>query len=430
MNRPPNPSLMRFLPGILAILISSTLAGQSPVVVTPVTVQEISLGRRVVGTVLPVRISTIGSALDGRVLTFDVNSGDRVKSGQRLAQLRPDTFNLQVAAAKAQLELYRQQLAELANGSRPEDIEEAEAKMLAAKAASDNAAKKFDRLNSLAESSAASDAELEDAREQADAKRFTWMAAKATLKRVKQGPRLESIAQAEAQVQLQLHQVQLLEDQLQKLAIKSPFDGFIAAEYTEVGSWISRGDPVVQVVQLDQVEVQLAVTAETVVHLYPGEKIRVDFPEFPEELFVGTIKRVVPVADPRSRTFPVFILLDNVLNNGVPELKAGMLARVEVPAGRREAMPLVPKDALVLNGVDSAVFVIDPDPEFRGRDSGLARRVPVTLGVAVGGLIQVSGNIDEGDLVATEGNERLVSGASVQVVGRRRTDTKVTGDDE
>ncbi|MDG2223061.1 MAG: efflux RND transporter periplasmic adaptor subunit [Rubripirellula sp.] len=421
---------MRLFTGILAFLICSTLPGQSPVVVAPVEVQEISLGRRVVGTVLPIRVSTIGSALDGRVLTFDVNSGDRVEAGQRLAQLRPDTFKLQVAAARSQLELYRQQLAELANGSRPEDIAEAEAKMLAAKAASDNAAKKFERLNSLAESSAASDAELEDAREQTDAKRFTLMAAEATLKRVKQGPRLELIAQAEAQVELQLHQVQLLEDQLRKHTIQAPFDGFIAAEHTEVGAWISRGDPVVQVVQLDQVEVQLAVTAETVVHLNPGETIRVEFPELPQDLFVGTIERVVPVADPRSRTFPVFILLDNALVNGVPELKAGMLARVDVPAGRREAMPLVPKDALVLNGIESAVFVIDSDPKFSDRDSGLARRVPVTLGVAVGGLIQVSGNIKAGDWVATEGNERLLPGATVQVVGRRRSEIKALGDVE
>ncbi len=421
---------MRLFTGILAFLICSTLPGQSPVVVAPVEVQEISLGRRVVGTVLPIRVSTIGSALDGRVLTFDVNSGDRVEAGQRLAQLRPDTFKLQVAAARSQLELYRQQLAELANGSRPEDIAEAEAKMLAAKAASDNAAKKFERLNSLAESSAASDAELEDAREQTDAKRFTLMAAEATLKRVKQGPRLELIAQAEAQVELQLHQVQLLEDQLRKHTIQAPFDGFIAAEHTEVGAWISRGDPVVQVVQLDQVEVQLAVTAETVVHLNPGETIRVEFPELPQDLFVGTIERVVPVADPRSRTFPVFILLDNALVNGVPELKAGMLARVDVPAGRREAMPLVPKDALVLNGIESAVFVIDSDPKLSDRDSGLARRVPVTLGVAVGGLIQVSGNIKAGDWVATEGNERLLPGATVQVVGRRRSEIKALGDVE
>lgn len=92
--------------------------GQFLVVVTPVKVQEIGLPCRVVGTVLPFRISTIGSPLDGHVLTFDMNSGDSVKSGQRLAQLRPDTFNLPLAAAKAQLELNRQQYAELANGPR------------------------------------------------------------------------------------------------------------------------------------------------------------------------------------------------------------------------------------------------------------------------------------------------------------------------
>ena len=91
-------------------------------------------------------------------------------------------------------------------------------------------------------------------------------------------------------------------------------------------------------------------TAETVVHLQQGDTIRVDFPELPQELFIGTVERVVPVADPRSRTFPVFILMDNVLENDVPKLKAGMLARVDVPAGivpepRSTVVALVPGNA-------------------------------------------------------------------------------------
>jgi HlyD family secretion protein len=409
---------MRRLICLLTLLFGGPLLAQSAVEVAPVVVREVNLGRRVVGTVQPVRVSTIGSALDGRVLVFDVNAGDPVREGQRLAQLRPDTFLLQLAAAKAQLELNRQQLAELENGSRAEDIEEAEANMMAAKAASDNATKKLARLTELVKSRAASDAELEDANEQADATRFNRMAAEATLKRLRSGPRIELIAQAKAQVDLQMQQVRLLEDQVEKLSIKSPFDGFVAAEFTEVGAWISRGDPIAEVVQLDVVEVLVPVTSEIVVHLREGDPIRVEFPELPNEIFVGTIERVVPVADTRSRTFPVYVRMDNEMVNGAPKLKAGMLARVDVPTGRREPMPLVPKDALVLNGDQRSVFIIDPDPKDPGDSAGIARRIPVTLGVAVGGLIQVGGDLDANDWVVVEGNERLLPGSGVNIVSR------------
>ncbi|MEM1070036.1 MAG: efflux RND transporter periplasmic adaptor subunit [Planctomycetota bacterium] len=410
---------MRFPLLLIVVLLGERAEAQTATVqVTPVLMREVGLGRRVVGTVQPIRTSTIGSALDGRVLTLDVDAGEAVIKGQRLVQLRPDTFELQVSVAKAQLELNRQMLAELENGSRKEDIEEAEATMLAAKAASENAVKKLNRLTTLAESRAASDSELEDAREQADATRFTWMAADARLKRIKLGPRVELIAQAQAQLELQTQQVRLLEDQLGKLAIKAPFDGYVAAEFTEIGSWINRGDPVAQVVQLDVVEILVPVTAELVVNLRRGDSIRVEFPELPDDVFVGTIERVVPVADARARTFPVYIRMKNEVVEGVPKLKGGMLARVDVPAGKREPKPLVPKDALVLNGTDRAVYVIDPDPKSNDKDSGIARKVPVRLGVATGEFIQVSGDLDEDDWVVIEGNERLLPGSGVTIVSR------------
>ena len=96
---------------------------------------------------------------------------------------------------------------------------------------------------------------------------------------------------------------------------------------------------------------------------------------------------------------------------------AGMLARVELPAQRRERMPLVPKDALVLSGSNRSVFVVDPssgEGELKN-PTGIVREVPVDLGVAWGGLIQVRGNLKADELVVVLGNERLERGSSVQI---------------
>src|SRR5688500_8681683 len=49
--------------------------------------REITSGHTFVGTVMPKRISTVGSAVDGRVVDFKVNLGDRVKKADPLAQL-------------------------------------------------------------------------------------------------------------------------------------------------------------------------------------------------------------------------------------------------------------------------------------------------------------------------------------------------------
>ena len=421
-----------FILTLWPVLIQSTTAqppGASatiafaPVEVTRVIFSDVQRGQRVVGTVQPLRITTIGSALEGRLEAYHVNDGQRVKQGETLAELRPKTLQLQLAAAEAELRLFESQLEELKNGSLPEEIDEAEANVSAATALMENADRQWQRLRSLSDSRAASITEIENAKEQAEATRFALQASRAQLKRIKDGPRLELIAQAQARVQLQSEQIKQLEDQIDKLAIKAPFDGYIATELTEVGAWIRQGDPIAQVVQLDKVEIQVPATAEYAVGLRIGDQIRVEFPELPQELLVGTIDRIVPVADPQTRTYPVYIQLVNRLQDDRPLLMSGMLARAYFPAGRSEPSALVPKDALVLNGDQRAVFVFQEKSAGQARTaprSGIVRKVQVELGVAVDGLMQVHGELNDGDLVVVTGNERLIDGAEVSIAKIRQ----------
>lgn len=407
--------------GVFCIVQTALAFAQDakPVVLARVIEAEVKSGQRVVGSVNPLRTSTIGSAVEGRVQKFLVNQGDPVKEGQILAQLLTETLEIERAAAMAELDLSMQRLAELENGSRPEDIAEADANMRSAQAALTNAEGKLRRMQLLSTRSAASPEELEDAKEHAMAAKFAFKATEALLNRLKEGARMETIAQATAQVELQRQRLKLIEDRITKSAISAPFDGFVSSEFTEVGAWISRGDPIVEVIQLNEVEIQAPVTAEMVVSLRKGDVIRVEFPELPDELLTGTIERIVPVTATRARTFPVHIKLKNRIHDGTPMLMAGMLARVYLPAGKREMLPLVPKDALVLNGNERSVFVVDRNADHdsaSGERIDTVRKVDVDLGVAVDDRIQVRGDIKVNDLVVVVGNERLAPNAQVRIV--------------
>jgi hypothetical protein len=97
-------------------------------------------------------------------------------------------------------------------------------------------------------------------------------------------------------------------------------------------------------------------------------------------------------------------------------LSAGMLARAILPVGRRKDSLLISKDAIVLGGKAPVVFAIDRDPAKRTQ--GTVRIVPVELGPALGGEIEISGLAPEnpvkaGDLIVVEGNERLRPGQAV-----------------
>ena len=168
---------------------------------------------------MPLKTSTIGSAADGRVREYLVEHGSFVSKEQPLAKLRTQTLEIELAAARAELSLYQQQLDELKNGSRPEEIAEAKAKMLGAESAMKNSAIKLERTNSLASSGAASDTALDNARELAELTKHAFEASKAMFARVEQGPRFERIAQAKSQVELQTQRVLLIEDRIKKHTI-------------------------------------------------------------------------------------------------------------------------------------------------------------------------------------------------------------------
>lgn len=399
----------------MLLLISDLGQAQAPkpVVVAQVTEAEIKTGLKIIGDVHPIKKSTIGSAVDGRVQHFLVNSGQAVEKGQTIASLRTQTLEIEQAAAVAELALAKQRFAELDNGSRPEDIAEAEANMRAAQASFKNAESKLKRVKSLITTNAASASELDDAKEQAQAARFALDATTALHDRIKVGPRPELIAQAQAQVNLQTEKLNLIKDRIKKFNIVAPFSGFVSAEFTEVGAWIKQGDPIVELIQMNEVEVQASVSAEIAVNLTKDTTLRIEFPDLPDELFTAKIDRLIPLSTTRARTFPVIIKLKNRFNDKTPLLLGGMLARVDFPAGKQEILPLVPKDALVLNGSQRYVFVID---EREGKS--IARKVDVELGVALNDRIQIRGDLKVGDRVVVVGNERLVPNSEVKIVSQ------------
>jgi len=397
---------------MLAILPPRPAAAQQePAKVTVGTVSEqtLSASQTFVGSVTPIRTSVVGSAVDGRVVDFLVNEGDVVTEGQPLAQLRTSTLSLQLAAARAELALRSEELAELENGATREELDQSQARMKAARASMDFSTWTHKRIAALFnKGQAVSENELQEALSHAQRDEQLYEQARAGHQLTVRGPRPEQIAQAQARVLIQQELVNVFEDRIKRHTILSPFDGHVTVEHTEVGQWVREGDPIVEVIQLSQVDVLIHVLARDVGQLRIGASVRVEVPALSSELLTGTVAVVVPQADEQARTFPVKVRLANHLVDSGPVLKAGMLARVALPTGREEKMTLVPKDAIVLGGETPLVIVAEP---VEGKKTaGTARLVPVTLGISTGDLIQVTGSLSGGQAVVIRGNERLRPG--------------------
>jgi RND family efflux transporter MFP subunit len=398
---------------LLGTLPAFAQPGPAQVAVAPLVQRDVAAGQSFVGTVVPVRTSIVGGPIGGRVEEFAINEGDRVAKGQVLCKLRTKTIELELASAKAELEARKQELLELETGWRPEEIEQARARLAGSEALLKYRRARDARLKALLSTRGATQEEVQEATAAADQADHAFREAKAAFKVMEEGPRKEKIAQARAKMLAQQEEANRLQDQLDKHTIVAPFDGYIVAEHTEVGQWLNQGAAVAEVVELDQVDIEIPVLEDYIGGLRKGTPARVELGALAKDALIGEVVLVVPKANVRSRTFPVKVRVANQLVDGAPKLKAGMFARVTLQVGNLETALLVPKDALVLGGPSPMVYVVDVD----GADAskGKARPVPVQLGVADDGLIQVKGDLKPGQQVVVVGNERLRPGQDVIV---------------
>ncbi len=400
----------------------------SPVVVAVVVEQTVVGSQPFVGTVMARNRATIGTAVAGRLIEVLVEEGDAVKARQPLARLLTATIELEIAAAKAELDLRQQELLELQNGARPEELRQAQARLRSMQARMDYERKRQERISKLYNQQQATSAEERDEAVSAEAAAIeAYEDAKAGLELTVAGPRAEQIAQAKARVDIQQAIYERLQDQLSKHTMISQFDGFVTAKYAERGQWLNQGDPVVEVSYLDEVDVIVSVVEQNVPFIHLGEHVPVRVASIPDQILDGTVVAVIPKGDDRARTFPVKVRVQNITADGQPSLKAGMLASVSLPTGSPRPSLMVPKDAIVLGGEAPLVYVVQPSGREGAPD--LAQPVPVQLGLANEDWIQVLGSLNVGDRVVVQGNERLRPGQPVMVARTVPATTKQSAED-
>ncbi len=432
------------LAGVCVLLLSDGCGSASPdTTATPaagalklatvrtaeVTEANVTPETTLIGSVTPVRVSIVGSPVEGRVVRIDVNEGDEIGSspasddalGEPIAQLDTEFVLIDLATARAEQKRLEHELEELQAGSRPEEIAQTKARFEAARDASEFADSRVDRIQELVRQNAISGEQLDAAKSEAFAARQELLAATAAHSLAIAGTRKERIAQTTAKVEGQKQAVSRLETQLRDHTIRTPFAGHVVSKLTEVGQWVERGAPVAEIIELDPIDVVVHVPETLVTQLEVGDRVPLTFDAISSESrsLEGTIHGIVSSADQRSRTFPVRIRVANPSHDGKYLLRAGMQARATI-AGRSRPMLLIPKDALILGGPEKTVMVAHSE---RGQ-APVAVRVAVETGVSRDDHIEVRGDLQAGQQVVVDGNERVQPGQTLRLVSELFEDSE------
>lgn len=406
--------------------------GPARVIVGKVVKTERSSLQSFVGTLQATRRATIGSAVDGRVTKVDFDAGDPVgfevdssmETGVPLVEIRTETLDIEIRAAELQLQQAQQALDEL-RLNLPRNLELAKANQAGAESQRDYAKANYQRLRKLStQGTAISQIEVESARAEYQAAQQSFIGASVETRRLESTTELQ-IAQAESRVGTAEQERFRLMDLRSQYTIRAPFPGVVTQKMTEVGQWVTRGAPLLELVQLDPIEMIVNIPQE-----YSGKlqesiqnasntdlplTVKIDVNGLNDSL-AGELLRIIPQADLRSRSFPVRIRIANPPVGDTFKLKPGMLGRASMLIGREAEMLLVKKDALVFGSDENRVFKV-----VKSNGKTLVVPVVVTMGVEVGSWVQVEGKLTQDDLVVVVGNERLQPGGEV-LISETRTE--------
>jgi membrane fusion protein, multidrug efflux system len=131
-----------------------------------------------------------------------------------------------------------------------------------------------------------------------------------------------------------------------------------------------------------------------------GTKVEFTVPAFPGRTFSGKIARIAHSVDIKTRTMPVELEVANTKG----ELSPGTFSDVLWPVRRSYPTLFVPSTS-VANTLER-VFVVRIS-------SGKSEWVDVKTGATVDKIVEVFGDLHEGEMVAVRGTDELRPGSSV-----------------
>jgi len=208
--------------------------------------------------------------------------------------------------------------------------------------------------------------------------------------------------QIEAALKANEARVELAKARLADTMIRAPFSGRVGLRRVSPGSLVNPGTVITTLDDTATIKLDFTVPESYLSTLAPGLPITATSIAYPGRTFEGKVSSVDSRVDPSTRSVTVRALVPNPDNL----LKPGMFMNVRLERGAADAL-LVPEQALVPEQGDVFVFVLEGDTVEKRLIRTGQRRV---------GDVQVLQGLSAGDLVVTEGTQKLRDGVRVKIV--------------
>jgi HlyD family secretion protein len=342
------------------------------------------------GKIEPIVKVEVKSKASGIVQKLYVDSSDKVKEGQLLAELDKDQLRAAVREDEAALAA-----AEAAVRASAADYERA--KVDAEGVDIPMLQRAYERAQKMHKDGVVSTSALDDAQ-----KAYELAVNKQNVARAQLTVNKAKLLQAEAQVQQARATLQRAQEDLRYATIVSPMNGTVLSRDVEIGDAVSSilvlGSTATLVMTLgdiSQVYVKGKVDESDIGKVYLGQPARIKVESFKDKTFNGKVTKIAPLGVEKDNvtTFEVRVSIDNPGG----ELKAAMTANAEIILDEHHNVLQVPEGA-VMYDKDKKASVEVPDPHAKDGK----RKVSIQVGISNGAKSEILAGLKEGEQVVLQ----------------------------
>jgi RND family efflux transporter MFP subunit len=382
--------VVAFLAGYLplqkrrALIVSE--AQQQEAALPRVEVVEVGRSSRNSEMELPGNIQAITEApilarADGYLKRRMADIGDRVRSGQPLAEIEAPELDEQVNQAKANLQQGRAAL------------DQALANYTQGKSNMEFARVTAERWGRLVARGAVS-------KQENDQYQAQYQAQAANLQALE-----KAIAAQRSTVSADEANLARLEKLQGYLMVKAPFDGVITLRNLDAGALVNAGNTLLfRIAQTGTLRTYVNVPQASAGSIRPGQTAHLSVSNLPSREFKGAVARTANALDPNSRT----LLVEVHVPNPDGALLPGMYAQVDLSSSRTDPPMLIPSEALIVRGDGTTVALVRPNHTVHLQK--------IQIGRDYGDRIEVSGGLTEGDMIIPNPGDVAREGLKVDPV--------------
>lgn len=188
--------------------------------------------------------------------------------------------------------------------------------------------------------------------------------------------------------------------------VTAPFAGIITERNIDPGTLVSSGSEnsktaLYRLAKVDIVKVFVDVPQYAAPGVRTGQKVEIKLKEFPTQTFTGTVARTSVALDPTARTLRTEIHIANKDERLAP----GMYADALIKVPRTVKTFLVPSNSIIVRADGPKIAIVDGGGQIRDRH--------VTIGADLGSETEIIGGLQGNEKIVINPTDTLTDGKKV-----------------